>query len=210
MSPARTAHLRLVRPSGDPAPVDPADLVRAAQRGDQGAWEELYDRHAPYLHGVLLRVLGPDAEIGDVLQEVFLEAVRSIGRLDQPSRVRDWLVTIAVFRARALIRSRKRFAWLRFGATSEDEGPEADLASDVDGAVRALYRVLEAMPADDRVVFALRYVAGFELAEVAEARGISLATVKRWLHRAEGAFLAHARREPALAASIEASSWGRR
>jgi RNA polymerase sigma-70 factor (ECF subfamily) len=209
MSPGRTAHLRLVPPPGDAPPADPADRVRAAQRGDPGAWAALYDRYAPYLHGVLLRVLGPDAEIGDVLQEVFLEAVRSIGRLEHPSRVRDWLVSIAVFRARALIRRRRRLAWLHLGDPREHEEPEASPASDVDGAVRALYRVLRTMPADDRVVFALRYVAGFELAEVAEARGVSLATVKRWLQRAEGAFLAEARREPALEPLIEASRWGR-
>jgi RNA polymerase sigma-70 factor (ECF subfamily) len=214
MSAARTSHLRLVRPREDAAPGSAAardpGRVRAAQQGDGDAWAELYDLHAPYLHGVLLNVLGPDEEIGDVLQEVFLEAVRGIGRLENPSRLRDWLVTIAVYRARALIRRRRRFAWLRFGGATEDDEPEGGLASDVDGAMRALYRVLYTMPADDRVVFALRYVAGFELVEVAEARGVSLATIKRWLRRAETTFLARARREPALASSLESSTWERR
>src|SRR5262249_50253373 len=108
MNTARRAHLRLVQWSGDVVPVEPVDLVHAARRGDSTAWAELYDLHAPYLHRVLLHVLGPDAEIGDVLQEVFLEASRSIGRLEHPSHLRDWLVTIAVYRARALIRRRKR------------------------------------------------------------------------------------------------------
>jgi RNA polymerase sigma-70 factor (ECF subfamily) len=65
-------------------------------------------------------------------------------------------------------------------------------------AMRALYRVLGEMPADERIVFALRFVDGMALYEVAAACGVSRATVSRRLERAERRFAEGARRYEAL------------
>ena len=65
-------------------------------------------------------------------------------------------------------------------------------------ALRATYAVLEKLPADERIAFALRFVEGLELTQVAEACAVSLATIKRRLAKAEARFLALAGRQPAL------------
>jgi RNA polymerase sigma-70 factor, ECF subfamily len=62
-----------------------------------------------------------------------------------------------------------------------------------------VYRVLDALDTDQRIAFALRFVAGMELTEVAASCGVSLATIKRRLSRAQINFAALAKREPALA-----------
>ncbi len=65
--------------------------------------------------------------------------------------------------------------------------------------LRATYRVLERMGSDERIAFALRFIDGMELTEVAQASRVSLATVKRRLNRAHTQFQELAKSEPALA-----------
>ena len=149
---------------------------------------------------VLVRVLGPDTELRDLIQDVFLEAVDSIDSLDEPEALRGWLGSIAVFRARAEIRRRTRSRW--FPLFSNERLPEvpAPVSSpEVDEAVRATYRVLAKLPADERIMFALRFIDGMQVAEVAEACRVSLATVKRRLGRAQKRFVAIARNTPEIA-----------
>jgi RNA polymerase sigma-70 factor (ECF subfamily) len=83
---------------------------------------------------------------------------------------------------------------------AEIDSPATPGADDVSReALRATYRVLDRLNAEDRMVFALRYIEGLELTQVASACDCSLATVKRRLTRASDRFQALAKREPALA-----------
>ena len=66
-------------------------------------------------------------------------------------------------------------------------------------AAREVYAILERFPVDERVAFALRYINGLDLTAVASACGVSLATIKRRLQRAEGRFFKVASGVPALA-----------
>jgi RNA polymerase sigma-70 factor (ECF subfamily) len=157
----------------------------------------LYDRYAAHVERVLLRVLGPDDEIADLMQEVFLAAIEGIDGLAEPARLRAWLSGIAVFKARACIRRRRRRRWLWFMAP--EELPE-----------RGVEPAPHELPADERIAFALRLIDGMELTEVAEACGVSLATVKRRLARARDEFRERALTEPALTDWVEGgSSWDR-
>src|SRR5512133_937504 len=86
--------------SGDIAGGETGDdaLVRAAADGDRGAFGELYVRHARMVHGILLaRVRPGDAE--DLVQEVFLAAMKQLRGLRTAAAFRGWLGTIARNRA---------------------------------------------------------------------------------------------------------------
>jgi RNA polymerase sigma-70 factor (ECF subfamily) len=88
----------------------------------------------------------------------------------------------------------------------DDELPEVDAGvapGEIQDAMRATYAVLEKLSPDERIAFALRYVDGMELTEVAAACGRSLATIKRVLARAGVRFEAEARRHPVLLAWLE-------
>lgn len=65
------------------------------------------------------------------------------------------------------------------------------------------YKILERFSAEDRVTFALRFIEGMELREVAEACRVSLATIKRRLSRAERQFIAAAAADPVLSSWIQ-------
>jgi RNA polymerase sigma-70 factor (ECF subfamily) len=188
---------------------DDAAIVDALRAGDVDAADRLFLTHGEHVQRVLARVLGPDPDLVDLIQDVFVTALTSFSRLKDPRALRPWLTTIAVFTARARIRKRARWSFFRF--LPHDELPEQAAPStpaEVSEALRSTYRVLGRMPAQERIPFALRVIDGMELTQVAEACGFSLATVKRRLSRARQRFCELAREEPALSDWLdERTSW---
>lgn len=187
-------------PAELPAPESDEVLVLALRARHPDAGTQLFDRYAPHVRRVLVRVMGPDSEILDLVHDVFVTALESVHRLMDPKALRAWLTQIAVFTARARIRRRVRGRILRFLPFSdlpEPELPPADF--EASQAMQAVYRVLDGLDTDQRIAFALRFVAGMELTEVAASCNVSLATIKRRLSRAQSTFAAAAEREPALA-----------
>ncbi len=192
-----------MRPGGF---ADDASLVEALVRGDPEAPNVLFERHAVHVRRVLARVLGADDELSDLLHDVFVRALDGIAQLDDPSTLKAWLTSIAVFTARGCIRRRARRRWLWFFA----EVPEVEAVPASHEASEALlktYAILEKLPVDERIAFALRYVDGMELTQVAAACRISLATVKRRISRAEALFLVRAKKEPSLADWLAEGRW---
>ncbi len=182
-----------------PVPDSDAGLVAALRAGRASAKVALFDRYGRHVQRVLTRVLGPDPDIPDLLQDVFVSALESIDRLSDPAALRPWLARIAVFTARGRIRRRVRWRFIRSEPLEELTEVEAHLASaEVTEALRATYRTLNQLPPDERIAFALRFIEGMELTEVAQASGVSLATIKRRLVKAQRRFLEAARREPSL------------
>ena len=193
-------------------PVAEADasLVLAARRGDRSALTALVERHAPRVRRVLARVLGPDPELSDLVQDVFVTAFATLDRLEEPSSVGPWLTQIAVFTGRGRIRRRSRWRFLRFVAP--EELPERLVPAHdatTSATARALYRVLDRLHREERVAFALRHIDGMELTEVAQACDVSLSTIKRRLSRAESMFMSFAKSEPELSERLARAEGGR-
>lgn len=188
---------------------DDAALVAAIRARHPGATTALFDRYGVHVRSVLARVLGLDQELPDLLHDVFVQALESIDKLQDATLLKGWLTSVAVFTARGRIRKRTRWRWLGFVAEPPDVAA-TPASSEAREGVRRLYAVLDRMHADDRIAFALRFVDGMELTEVAAACGVSLATIKRRLSRAESTFIDLARREPSLVEWMEgAERWSR-
>lgn len=184
---------------------DDASLVAALERRHPAAVAAFHDRYAQHMLRILVRILGRDPELEDVHHEVFVRALSSIGTLKDPACLTKWMVSVAVFSARTCLQRRYRGRWLSFLAP--DELGESAACDERDWDARAeldlTYAVLARLPADERIVFTLRFVEGMELAELASACKTSLATVKRRLKRAESRFVALARRHPVLSAWLD-------
>jgi RNA polymerase sigma-70 factor (ECF subfamily) len=189
---------------------DDAAMVVAMQAGNRAAIAAFYDRYHAHVLRTLTRVLGPERELSDLHHDVLVSALASIDDLRDPGALKSWLTSITVFTARTRILRRKRTFWLRL--LPWYELPEIEAAApneDVTEALRATYAVLDELPVDERVPFALRFVGGMELTEVASACAVSLATIKRRLARAEAHFTTLAREHPALTDWIEGGTrWG--
>ena len=181
---------------------DDTALVEALLANHPGAKAAFFQRYVKLVERIITHVLGFDAELADVLQEVFAAALGSIRSLQDPAALEPWLSSVAALTARKVLRSRTRRRWLRRFVDSAEESRYEPVVSSVDvearRALRAVYSVLSRLPADERIAFALRFIDGMELTEVAFACHVSLATIKRRLSRAERRFLANARNYPEL------------
>jgi RNA polymerase sigma-70 factor (ECF subfamily) len=192
-----------------PAPESDELLVLSLRAHHPDAGTLLFDRYAPHVRRVLVRVMGPDSEILDLVHDVFVTALESVERLIDPRALRAWLTQIAVFTARARIRRRVRGRILRFLPFTELPEPELPPTDfEASQSMQAVYRVLDGLETDERIAFALRFVAGMELTEVAASCGVSLATIKRRLVRAQRSFALGAASEPALSERLRAGSPG--
>lgn len=157
-------------------------LVERVLRGDQAAFRQLYLRHARYVAGAIVRWMGDDHELDDVIQDTFVRAVERLHTLRSPSHVRPWLVTVAVRFAQERLARRRRRGRLRqevFHASATASDPRDRAPAD------ELYAALERLSDKLRVPWFLARIEGEKLEDVAVACGVSLATVKRRISQAQ-------------------------
>ena len=84
-----------------------AALVKRCRRGDQTAWDELVDRYQRLIYAIPRRAGLSEEQASDVFQEVFLTLVEKIDEIQQPDKIRSWMVTTAKFKTWGLIRGSK-------------------------------------------------------------------------------------------------------
>jgi RNA polymerase sigma-70 factor, ECF subfamily len=149
--------------------------------------DQIYRRYCRYVAAVILRLEGRNAEVEDLVQDVFVEAARGLRRLRQPEAIKGWLATIAVRTVRRRLRLRRV---RRFLGLDREAGPTLidPAASPLDRLLlRAVYRVLDDLPVEDRLAFALHTIEGETMEAVARLCGCTYATAKRRVARAQKA-----------------------
>ncbi|MBN2341514.1 MAG: sigma-70 family RNA polymerase sigma factor [Deltaproteobacteria bacterium] len=189
-----------VRTANSDAPLAPAhrviyfdDSLSVAQglkAGDTDALEAFYNIYAPYVRKVLARILGATtAELEDCLQETFTTAFYKAGQIKNPEHLKTWITRIAINRALDTIRKRNRESWLQFWAP--EKIPDiCFMSSSLEDkeAVEAVYQILDALPAQERIPFVLRRMERMPLADIANVTNVSLATTKRRIASAQQRF----------------------
>ena len=171
-----------------PAPVPPQAVAlhpeENAAEGQQAratpTVDALFRLHARYVGAVALRILGRRDEVDDLVQDVFIAAMRGLHQVRDPATIKAWLVTIAVRLARKRLRQRRARAWLGLAADvdySAIAGPEASPEERL--VLQRVYQCLDTLPADQRLAWTLRHIEGEALQRVAELCRCSLATAKR-------------------------------
>ncbi|MEM7309400.1 MAG: sigma-70 family RNA polymerase sigma factor [Planctomycetota bacterium] len=155
-----------------------AALALRARQGDRAAFGALYERYAGLVHGVLLSLVSV-AEAQDLVQEVFLAALRRQGHLEDPGRFGAWIATIARNRGRDALRARREVEPLDAGAGSEPAAPagHAAEADDAEEAARALEAV-RSLPEAYREPLLLRLVEGLSGPEIANRTGMTHGSVR--------------------------------
>jgi RNA polymerase sigma-70 factor (ECF subfamily) len=176
-------------------------LLEGLRQGQGSAVLALFERYGRHVERILGRIVGADPELHDLVHDVFAGVLAGAKQVRKASALKDWLTSVAVFRARTFIRLRaRRRLWERLFPSDELPDLAAPVSDDAAvEAVRVTYRLLDSLAADERIVFSLRILDGMKLTEVAEACGVSLATAKRRLARAQANFERMAKNEPALA-----------
>jgi RNA polymerase sigma-70 factor (ECF subfamily) len=149
--------------------------------------DDAYRRYAPYVAAIAVRIMGRSDELDDLVQDVFVEATRGIASLTEPQAIKGWLARIAVRASVRRLRRRRLLCALHlildepidYDALAAPEATPEQRAS-----VAHVYRLLDDLPAQERVAWVLRYVQGETLEQAAALSGCSQSTFQRRLRRA--------------------------
>jgi RNA polymerase sigma factor (sigma-70 family) len=86
-----------------------AELVAACRRGDESAWNELVERYQRLIITIPRRAGLSEEQAADVFQEVFLTLFEKLDEIQQPEKIRSWMVTTAKFKTWGIVRGEKGF-----------------------------------------------------------------------------------------------------
>jgi len=151
-------------------------------------FDQVFRVHAPYVGALVLKLIGRPGYVDDVVQDVFIQAHRGLAKLRDPEAVRPWLRRIAVRRARRWLRKRWVLRWFReLDVDAETQLVDASASPEERAQVTRVYRSLERLPEDERLVWVLRLVEGETLESIAEMLRCSVSTVQRRLRAAQAA-----------------------
>jgi RNA polymerase sigma-70 factor (ECF subfamily) len=141
--------------------------------------EVLFRQHAPELGRYLVAMVRDRTLAEDLLQDTFHDALRAWDKLDRIGNERAWLYGIARHRALGALRRHRRFQRVLVRLAGAREGGEEG-----DEALVALLDLLKReLSPELRALVLLRYVHGFQAAELAEMTGLSPEAVRQRLAR---------------------------
>jgi len=172
------------------------EILRAARRGDERAFEVIVQMYQTPLFNYVARVLGGDRAMAeDVCQEVFMRVHRSLPRFDHRCLFTTWLFQVAKHRVVDELRARERKGapLLELGAV-----PHLSLVAQPDYPVdemELVWNAVGALNSDLRMALLLRDVMGLSYSEIAEALDTTLATVKWRIFKARELVVAELIRE---------------
>ncbi len=158
-------------------------LVRACQKGEKQAFEDLIQMFYPFVSKFLLKTTGDGPLSEDLTQETFLKMIRSIKcyNLDGGASFGTWLVTIAKnCYIDYLRRNRVKLVDIE-NLPLEDS---SDLAFLVEKKLEyeEVLRAIETLPKEQALAIRMKYEENLTLAEIAERFGVPLKTVKSRIH----------------------------
>lgn len=161
-------------------------LYAKIQRRDPTWQREAFDEFHSLVQRLLVRALGPGAEIEELLDDVFLSFFEHAIRIQAADKVRSYLVSITMNRVRAEIRRRRRAQFVHRWTGVSDEADQSPSSDDpkAKAALIQLSRILDELDAEERATFLLRTVEGTPFAEIAQLLSISESTAHRRARRA--------------------------
>jgi RNA polymerase sigma-70 factor, ECF subfamily len=164
-------------------------LARAATAGDRSALEDLLGRHLDRVHAICRRVTGHPEDALDATQEALLAVARGIHRYDGRSAFTTWLYRVATNAALDEVRRRSRRP-----VPTEPVGDAPAGTASVEAVVGARIDVdaaLATLGPEFRAAVVLRDLCDLDYAEISEALGIPIGTVRSRISRGRAAIAAH-------------------
>lgn len=164
-------------------------LVEKAQGGDRSAFEELVRRTSRLVFARLYLETSDTHRAEDLLQETFLRAYRSLGRLNHPGQFRAWLLTIAQNVLIDTLRQENRQKRAGPAADGHDFGNVPGRAPGPDDDAQQaeerqhVLAILRSLPEEYRLPLTLRYIAGADYETIEMQLGLSNGSLRGLLHR---------------------------
>jgi len=148
---------------------------------------DILARHRPRIRRLVSARLGGSDDVDDVVQEVFLSALKNLERSRGQAHLAGWLTTIAINKCRSHWRKLQAWRTALAGATSAPAlppPPRPEAVAMKREAVRRVRRAVRALPQPYREVVTLRYLNETPTPAVAKALDVPPPLVRLHLHRA--------------------------
>ena len=161
-------------------------LVEQIRRGNEVAFEVLFERHCAGILGFCRHMLGSREEAEDAVQHTFAAAFKDLQRPGERAiALKAWLYTIARNRCVSVLRARRE------QAAELHDVPTDGLSEQVErrAELRELLADVGELPEEQRAALLLAEAAGLSHAEVAEVLGCEVASVKGLVFRARSALM---------------------
>jgi RNA polymerase sigma-70 factor (ECF subfamily) len=171
----------VTEPLEKPGPGEEEALLQACRRGEPAAWDRLFRSYRRDAWAVLFRLLGPHADLEDLVQMAFIRVHRNLAAFEGRSRFSTWLYRICVHVAMDHLRQRRRRREDLDATLGQDRAdPDADPAREAMlGQARArLQAILARLKEDKRNVLVLHDIMEVPGEEIARMLGIPPATVR--------------------------------
>lgn len=154
-------------------------LVAGLRARDEKAIGLLYDRYAPALYGVVLKIVKREELAEDVLQEGFVKIWSSIDQYDaSKGRLFTWILNICRNQAIDKIRSRSYRVGLKTQDLDNTYVASLNSSYETKPDHIGLKEITEKLNPDQKIVIDMMYFEGFSQSEVAEELNLPLGTVK--------------------------------
>lgn len=148
-------------------------LVKAVLAGERDRFARLYEMYAPMIHGILLARV-PRGEVDDLVQDIFLHALRKLHTLRDAAAFGPWIAMIARNRAMDFYRSSRETVEVT-EQMAVDRPPNRTATEILD--------LICHLPDAYRETLVLRFVEGMTGPEIAARTGLTPASVRVNLHR---------------------------
>lgn len=178
---------------------DDLSLARRCLDGDAAAQRLLFRAHKDRVHLILYRILGSNREMEDVVQEAFLAIFRSLRVYRGDASLATWVDRVTT-RAAFKHLSRKDRSRVRLSAVPPLVDGDADPERRVHllEVARRLYAVLDELPPQYRVAYALFAIDGRSIRDVAELTDSTVVAAKNRVWRARRRVEERAAEDPLL------------
>lgn len=159
-------------------------LIQRCQAGDESAAAQIFENYKNLVYQTAFLILDSQDDAEDVLQEVFIQAFRSLGKYDMTKGAfSTWLHRNTVNRCLNW-RRRWRFFGPSLDETSESTLQAQGISDDQRAEVEALRQSVRKLSLKLRTVLILRYYWDLSYAELSEILDLPLGTVKSRLNQA--------------------------
>jgi len=173
------------------------DVIQRAQRRDPEAYDRLIEQYSPRLYGYFYRLTGSKHDAEDLLQELFVRLVRTIGNYKHEGKFDGWLFRIALNLVRDRVRRRKTAKSAGLMQQSYTPTDEKDLLARLPDnsagqpdeilqraeQIDRMQQAVKKLPEPEREVIMMRHFSQMSFREIAQAMNVPLGTALARGHR---------------------------
>jgi len=158
--------------------MNETQLIIQCQANDRAAQKELYHLHKDRLYTIAFRICNDFDAASDILQESFIDAFKSINKLNEPKYFYAWI-------KKMVIRKAYKYVTKKDHLVNIDEIDVNGIASTNSGSIDYIEKAIQSLPYKSRTVFVMAEIEGYSHKEIAEELDISVGTSKSQLNYAK-------------------------